>query len=366
MQHIDAHTADRDFQFAFITDRAQVGVVDALFQLVQAQVALLKIGSGQHDPVDFAHQAGGLGDALVGGIGHVSGDHPGFALDQVHAPPGLVGGRHDLVAVHPISFVVQHVFPARRQQRLAVFFERTAEQVVAVFFGLLEGLAAGVDERRQRRNKGDDAVFAGGVVALQHHLRIIHRLHHALIGLFFQAHHEEQIQALAAGFQGVIDGGFDVGIGVRPAKGAADALVVRFHRNFYGEIGQRLADALEEFTRGSVEELDEDRFLIAGDGIQKTLGIIRAGLADIAQYKHRAVAEFADAADILGQLFRGTESRPRPVVNVAESAGRSAAGHAVIAAAAYGQGGGDGILQPVAERLVTGQVAVAHYRAQHV
>ena len=110
----------------------------------------------------------------------------------------------------------------------------------------------------------------------------------------------------------------DFRVAVGPAKGPPDALVVRFHRDLDREIGQRAGHALVKLARRSFKQLEHDRLLVPGDGIQEPVGVGVAGLPDVSQDKHGALAEFTNLADIRGQVFRFAVSRPLPPVEYRE------------------------------------------------
>lgn len=100
--------------------------------------------------------------------------------------------------------------------------------------------------------------------------------------------------------------------------------------------------------------------------VEHFVRVVLAGLLQVAQDEYGPLAEALDifhvADDGLGRAIGGLLA----LEAVAEGRLRGAADDAVLRAAAHGEHGGDGVLQPALERQVAGQVAVAYHGADDV
>jgi hypothetical protein len=79
-------------------------------------------------------------------------DEPGGEFEVVELPAHFVGHGHDLVAVHPLGLVGEHVAPRWPQQRGQMLGQCVQPPVVAESLGMLVGPAARVEERSERRH----------------------------------------------------------------------------------------------------------------------------------------------------------------------------------------------------------------------
>jgi len=99
---------------------------------------------------------------------------------------------------------------------------------------------------------------------------------------------------------------------------------------------------------------------MALDGAEEAVGVVHPGLAQVAEEEDRAAAEGADAPHVCRELFGGAVGGLVPSGEVAPGEGGAAADGAVFGAAFDGEGGHDGVFEPMAKGGVVEQVAVAH------
>ncbi|MBA7609900.1 hypothetical protein ES703_17100 [subsurface metagenome] len=68
-------------------------------------------------------------------------------LDTVKGEFRLVGAGNELLAAHPLRFIIQVILPARCHQRLAMLLQAPHQQAIAIALRVLEGKARRVEER---------------------------------------------------------------------------------------------------------------------------------------------------------------------------------------------------------------------------
>lgn len=68
----------------------------------------------------------------------------------------VVGGPYDIISSHPFSLVTQRIFPAWHEHGPPVLFKRPVEEPVAVLLWIFKDAAAGIDERCEGGDHGED------------------------------------------------------------------------------------------------------------------------------------------------------------------------------------------------------------------
>ena len=149
------------------------------------------------------------------------------------------------------------MLPRGAVEQLPVVLQGARAELVSPLLGVLEGTAAGIDERRERRIVDEQIVALPDAVPQP--LGAPGGLHGGLAGLLRETGHEEQVEPAAAVLEGGGQGALDGLVGVTLAEGHAHGLVIGVGGELDAPSASEGAVAfLEVLGVGSVEQFDDE------------------------------------------------------------------------------------------------------------